>query len=83
MQIGRELMFTAILLALPTLVISLAVGLIISIFQALTSIQEQTLTFAPRIVAVAIGTVVCMPWSLRLIMTFTYRMFWHIAEIGS
>jgi flagellar biosynthetic protein FliQ len=76
-------MFTAILVALPTLAISLLVGLAISILQALTSIQEQTLTFAPRIVAVAIGIVVCMPWTLRLVMSFTYRMFYHIAEIGS
>jgi flagellar biosynthetic protein FliQ len=82
MQIGRDLMVTAILVSLPTLAVSLIVGLIISIFQTLTSIQEQTLSFAPRILAVAIALVVCMPWTLRLVMSFTYRMFWHVAEAG-
>jgi len=82
MQIGRDLMVTAILVSLHTLAVSLIVGLIISIFQTLTSIQEQTLSFAPRILAVAIALVVCMPWTLRLVMSFTYRMFWHVAEAG-
>lgn len=81
-EIGRELMLTAILVALPTLVISLVVGLGISIFQTLTSIQEQTLSFAPRIVAVAVGLVVSMPWTLKVLMGFTYRMFRHVAEAG-
>ncbi len=81
-EIGRELMLTAILVSLPTLVISLVVGLGISIFQTLTSIQEQTLSFAPRIVAVAVGLVVSMPWTLKVLMGFTYRMFRHVAEAG-
>jgi flagellar biosynthetic protein FliQ len=80
--IGRELMLTTILVALPALVISLVVGLGISIFQALTSIQEQTLSFTPRIIAVATGLVVTMPWTLKVVMGFTCRMFRHVAEGG-
>ena len=54
-QLGRELLLTAMLLALPTVLVSLVVGLLISIFQTITSIQEQTLSFAPRILAVGVA----------------------------
>ena len=77
-QIGRDLMFTAILLSLPTIVTSLVIGLLISVFQTVTSIQEQTLTFAPRIIAVAVVIVVTLPWTLRVLMSFSLHMF-HLA----
>lgn len=80
--IGRELVMTAILVATPTVLISLVVGLIISIFQAVTSIQEQTLTFAPRIFAVGVAFILSLPWTLRVLMSFTHRMIWHLAEAG-
>ncbi len=79
-QIGRELMLTAMLLVMPTVVVSLVIGLVISIFQTITSIQEQTLTFAPRIVAVGIVFILTLPWSLRILMSFTYRMLQQAAE---
>ena len=80
--IGRELLTTAILLVAPTVIISLVVGLCISIFQTVTSIQEQTLTFAPRIMAVAITLAVMMPWSLKILVSFTERMFWYLAKVN-
>ncbi len=79
-QIGRELMLTAMLLVMPTVLVSLAIGLTISIFQTITSIQEQTLTFAPRIVAVGLVFILTLPWSLRILMNFTYRMLQQAAE---
>ena len=80
-QIGRELLFTAMLLALPTVAVSLIVGLLISIFQTVTSIQEQTLTFAPRILAVGLVLVFTLPWTLEVLSNFTMRMFWLISEV--
>ena len=80
-QIGRELLFTAMLLALPTVAVSLIVGLLISIFQTVTSIQEQTLTFAPRILAVGLVLVFTLPWTLQVLSNFTSRMFWMITEV--
>ena len=79
--VGRELLFTAILLAAPVVLTSLAVGLLIAIFQTLTSIQEQTLTFAPRIVAVAMVMMATLPWSLRVLMNFAEWMFAHLGQI--
>jgi flagellar biosynthetic protein FliQ len=79
-QIGRDVLFTAMLLALPTVLVSLIVGLLISIFQTITSIQEQTLSFAPRILAVGVALVFTMPWTLQVLVNFTTRMFWLISE---
>ena len=81
-EIGRDLLFTALLLSLPTVAVSLIIGLLISIFQTITSIQEQTLTFAPRIVAVGLALVVALPWTLQLLVRFTERMFMLVAEVA-
>lgn len=82
LQIGRELLITAIALSLPTVLVSLLVGMTISIFQTVTSIQEQTLTFAPRIVAVALVLMLTLPWSLQVLVGFAHRMFVRLAEVG-
>ena len=81
--VGRELLFTAILLSAPVVLTSLAVGLLISVFQTLTSIQEQTLTFAPRIVIVALVMMATLPWSLRVLMNFTEWMFALLGQVVS
>lgn len=73
--IGRDLMVASLLLVAPVVVVSLAVGLIISIAQTVTSIQEQTLTFAPRIVAVVGIVIFLTPWYLQTLRTFTVAMF--------
>jgi len=81
-QISREMLFTALILVAPTVATSLIVGLLVSIFQAVTSIQEQTLSFAPRIVAVAIVLALTLPWSLDVLITFSRRVFMIMARSG-
>ena len=81
--IGRELLYTGMLLVAPTVAVSLVVGLCISVFQTVTSIQEQTLTFAPRIIAVATVIALMLPWSLRVMVSFTHRMFWYLTQVTS
>ncbi|MDW7674618.1 MAG: flagellar biosynthesis protein FliQ [Bacillota bacterium] len=68
---GREAMVTVFLLAGPLLVGSLVIGLLISIFQATTQIQEQTLTFIPKIAIVLGGLVILGPWMLNVLLGFT------------
>lgn len=80
--IGREFLYYATLLTLPALGVSLLVGLLISVFQAVTSIQEQTLSFAPRILALAGLFVVLMPWLLEMSIFFTTQMLAKAAHIG-
>lgn len=82
-QIGRDLLLTALLLSLPAVGISLVVGLVISILQTITSVQEQTLTFAPRILAVGAVLVLSLPWTVRVATGFTMRMVQMIVEAGS
>ena len=81
MDLARDLFYTSLLLALPTLIVSLLIGLLISIFQTITSIQEQTLTYTPRIVAVAVVMLFTMSWALQLAVNFTMRVLWHAAEV--
>ncbi|MFK7765611.1 MAG: flagellar biosynthetic protein FliQ [Mariniblastus sp.] len=73
-MVGRQLMYTALLLVTPIVLVSLVVGLFISIGQTITSIQEQTLTFAPRIVAVVGIVILLTPWYLTVIKKFTINM---------
>ena len=79
--IGRNLMFTSLLLVAPIVVVSLAVGLFISIAQTVTSIQEQTLTFAPRIVAVVGVVILLTPWYLSTLKSYTIEMIEYINQI--
>ena len=79
--IGRDLMLTSLLLVAPIVIVSLVVGLFISIAQTVTSIQEQTLTFAPRIVAVVAIVILLTPWYLTTLKNFTIEMIENMNRI--
>lgn len=81
-DITREFFFYSTLLALPALVLSLLLGLIISVFQAATSIQEQTLTFVPRLLALLALFVFTLPWMLETSVSFTTQMLWRASQMG-
>ncbi len=72
--IGRQAMEVTILLAAPILLSSLVVGLIIAMFQAITSINEMTLTFVPKLMVVAVVLMTAGPWMIRQITGFTQRL---------
>lgn len=80
-DIGRDLLMTTMWLAGPAVLASLLVGLAVSLMQTLTSIQEQTLSFAPRIVAVAVMLLVMLPWMLKVSTSFTMRMMGRMVEV--
>ncbi|MGB9621013.1 MAG: flagellar biosynthetic protein FliQ [Brevinematia bacterium] len=71
----NETLFQTAVLSLPFLIVSLLVGLIISIFQATTSIQEQTLTFVPKLIAVGLLILFLGPILIRIFSDFTLRLF--------
>ncbi|MBO5302619.1 MAG: flagellar biosynthesis protein FliQ [Lachnospiraceae bacterium] len=73
--IAKEAIYTIIMAAAPLLLISLIVGLVISIFQTVTSIQEQTLTFVPKIVAVFVGIMVFGSWMLNEMSDYMIRLW--------
>jgi flagellar biosynthetic protein FliQ len=73
-EILKEVFYTSFIILLPILGVSLIVGVFISIFQAATSIQEQTLTFVPKILATAVTLVFMLPWIMDKVIAFTIKM---------
>ena len=74
-NLAREALRTALFVAAPALVISMIVGLSISIFQVVTSLQDQTVAFVPKVMAVMVVVVLSFPWMMRVMLAFTTRMF--------
>ena len=75
---AKDALSLTILVAMPMLGLGLAVGLTVSVFQATTSIQEMTLTFVPKILAVLLGLLYFAPWMLDKLVTFTESVFRNI-----
>ena len=71
----QNAVFQVLLMAAPVLLIGMGVGLIVSIFQATTSIQEQTLTFIPKILAVVFTLIFLGPWMAQILMQYTENLF--------
>ncbi len=74
-----EALKTTILLASPVLLFGLLAGLIVSVFQATTQINEMTLVFIPKMLAVAAALIIFFPWMLRIMVQFTENVFLNIA----
>ena len=73
-----EAIKTAIILAAPMLVTGLVAGVLVSLFQAATQINEMTLVFIPKMLGVGLALVIFFPWMLQLIITFTQNLFTNI-----
>jgi flagellar biosynthetic protein FliQ len=78
LDIGRQALWLAVLLAGPMLGAALAVGLFIGVIQAATQIQEMTLSFIPKLLTLVVVLFVFGPWMLRIIVTFSQRLFMDI-----
>lgn len=74
-DILSETFFTVLIILLPILGVALVVGIMISIFQAATSIQEMTLTFVPKIVITAVAIIIMLPYMADKMITFTLKIF--------
>lgn len=73
-RIAGEAVYTVLKASAPMLIIGLVVGLLISIFQATTQIQEQTLAFVPKIVAVLLSILIFGPWIMNTLVDFTFNL---------
>jgi flagellar biosynthetic protein FliQ len=80
-ELLKSLMFEAVTLAAPILLSALLIGLAISIFQSVTSIQEQTLTFVPKALGIVALLVILMPWMLRTLVEFTTAVIQKMPEM--
>ena len=75
LELGRSAFWMAMSTAAPILIIGLAVGLLIAMLQAVTQLQEQTLTFVPKIAAMIVAAAVFIPWIAERMVAFTQQMF--------
>jgi flagellar biosynthesis protein FliQ len=74
-ELARNSILTTLLVSSPMLILALVVGLMISILQAITQIQEMTLTFIPKIIAVAVALIIFLPWMITTVVGFTNQLF--------
>ncbi len=81
-NIGRQAIETTLFVAGPMLLAALGIGLVISIFQAATQINEQTMTFIPKIVGVFVTLLVFAPWMLQKLSSFLHMIFNTLPTIG-
>ena len=81
LSIAREAITTILLVAAPVLGVGLTVGLVVSIFQATTQIQEPTLAFVPKIAAVLVAVLVFGSWMMRMLMTFTFNLWENLGVL--
>ena len=82
-DLARNALMVALLVAAPMLLVAIAVGLIVSVFQTVTQIQEQTLSFVPKLVAVAVVFLVALPWIMQLMVQYTTELFRSLPNLIS
>ncbi|MEK6675118.1 MAG: flagellar biosynthesis protein FliQ [Planctomycetota bacterium] len=75
MELGRDALWMTIVMSAPILVIGLVVGLVIALFQAVTQLQEQTLTFVPKIAAMIAAAVLFIPWITEQMIEYSRKLF--------
>jgi flagellar biosynthetic protein FliQ len=75
-----ELMWTGLLIAAPLLAVTLVVGLLISVLQVVTQVQESSLSFVPKLVAAVVVLVVCGPWMLKRLVAFSAALIASIPQ---
>ncbi|MGA8008731.1 MAG: flagellar biosynthesis protein FliQ [Thiomonas sp.] len=81
--IAQQALWVTFLMALPLLGVALVVGLLVSLIQAATQLNEMTLSFVPKVVAMGLAAVVAGPWMLHVMMDFTIRLFQSIPHLIS
>ncbi len=82
LDIGRQGIEIAIMVSLPILAVTLFLGLLVSVFQAVTQVQEMTLTFVPKLLGVAVVVAFMGNWMLTTLVTFMHTCFERVATLG-
>lgn len=81
LSVAKEAIFAALKISAPILIVSMVVGLLVSIFQAVTQIQEQTLTFVPKLIAIVVVLLLLGPWMLEIMKQFIETSIENITYI--
>ncbi len=80
-KMAEQSIYMIIIISAPILLIALGVGLLVSVFQAMTQIQEQTLAFVPKIIAVFLSIVIFGPWMLTMLLDYTRNLFQQLPQL--
>lgn len=81
-EIGRESLWVMLVISAPVMIVGMVVGLIISLFQALTTIQEITLTFVPKILAIFVAIILFLPFMMTSLIEFSRTLFDRMVALG-
>ena len=81
-EIGTEALWVILKLSVPVMMAGLGIGLVIALFQALTTIQEMTLTFVPKIIIIFITIILTLPFMISTLVDFTNTLFERMASVG-
>lgn len=81
-ELGRQALMTGMVVSAPMLLAGLVVGVAISVVLAATQIQEFTLTFIPKLIAMAAAAAFCAPWMLNLLVTYTQHVMQKLSTVG-
>ncbi len=81
LDLGRHALTTTLLVAGPMLAAALLIGLLVSVFQAVTQINEMTMTFVPKIVGILVTGLIALPWVMRVMLGFTRNIFEIISSL--
>ena len=82
LEVGREALWVILKAAGPIMLSGLGIGLLIALFQALTTIQEMTLTFVPKIIVIFGAIIFFMPWMMQTVTVFTQQLFDRMISLG-
>ena len=82
-DIGREAVWVMIKIGAPAMLVALIVGVVISLFQALTQIQEMTISFVPKLLAVLVTLVLTTPFAIATLRDFTAELFGRMVALGT
>ncbi|MFZ6744184.1 flagellar biosynthesis protein FliQ [Undibacterium sp. JH2W] len=83
MTLGRQAMEVTLLVSAPLLLVALGIGLVVSIFQAATQINETTLSFIPKLIGIFVTLIIAGPWMLSILMDYMRQMFSSIATMAA
>lgn len=82
-DLGREALMLALLLSAPVLIIGAIIGLAIGLLQALTQVQDQTVAFVPKLLAMVLTLSLCMPWAIQRLLDYSHTLISNIPRVVS
>jgi flagellar biosynthesis protein FliQ len=82
LKLARDTLQITLMISGPMLLVSLVIGIIISIAQVVTSIQDMTLSFVPRVIAVFVTFLLAFPWAMKILLAFTAQLYGHLERFA-